>query len=114
MEYAERFELSHRICGLSEIVKECLEEYLYLYSGEIQVRGKGLIWGIDLNNFNKEGLGERCSKECFKNGLIIETCGNKKNVLKIMPPLIIKEDNLLKGIEIIKKCIAFEIDKLVT
>ena len=42
---------------------------------------------------------------CFRNGLIIERVGRENNVLKIMPPLVIEDELLLKGLEIIKKSI---------
>ena len=43
--------------------------------------------------------------ECFKNGLIIEQAGREDSVLKLMPALTISEEELLKGLEIIKKSV---------
>ena len=39
---------------------------------------------------------------CFRNGLIIERVGRDNNVLKIMPPLVIEDELLLRGLEIIR------------
>ena len=39
---------------------------------------------------------------CFKNGLIIERVGRDNNVLKIMPPLVIEDELLIKGLQIIR------------
>ena len=41
--------------------------------------------------------------ECFKNGLIIEQAGREDCVLKLMPALTISEEDLLQGLEIIRK-----------
>jgi diaminobutyrate-2-oxoglutarate transaminase len=35
------------------------------------------------------------SKELFKRGIVIETCGERDRVLKFLPPLIISNDELL-------------------
>lgn len=62
------------------------------------VRGIGLIWGIEV------GTTKNCAKvtsKCFENGLIIEKAGRGNNVIKIMPPLVIDEETLIKGLSII-------------
>ena len=40
---------------------------------------------------------------CFKNGLIVERVGRDNDVLKLMPPLVITEEQLLAGLGILKK-----------
>ena len=86
-----------------EIVKKYLEEQIMslLTNGE-QIRGIGLIWGID---FNDGKISRAVLDECFRNGLIIELAGRGDSVLKIMPSLVIEEDLLIKGLDIIKKSI---------
>ena len=64
-----------------------------------KVRGIGLIWGIEVKD-GVEAL--RIANECFKNGLIIERAGRDNNVVKLMPALTIPDDQLLRGLEIIK------------
>ena len=64
------------------------------------IRGYGLIWGIDVLN---KDYANKIQSESFKQGLLIESCGINNSVLKIMPPLTIKQDILNNGIEIIKK-----------
>ena len=43
--------------------------------------------------------------ECFRNGLIVERVGRDNNVLKLMPPLVIEDEKLLKGLEILRESI---------
>ena len=43
--------------------------------------------------------------ECFKRGLIVERVGRDNNVLKLMPPLVIEDELLMKGLEILKESV---------
>ena len=45
------------------------------------------------------------AKEAFQQGLIIELCGPKDEVLKCLPPLVIEENELTAGLEIIRHSI---------
>ncbi|MCI5180887.1 MAG: aminotransferase class III-fold pyridoxal phosphate-dependent enzyme, partial [Candidatus Electrothrix sp. AW3_4] len=65
----------------------------------IQVRGCGLIWGIE---FEQKGRAKYISEECFKRGIIIETCGEGGSVLKLLPPLIIDQEELEQGFKVIE------------
>ena len=42
---------------------------------------------------------------CFEKKLIIELAGSYDSVLKIMPSLVIEDELLLKGLEIVKESI---------
>ncbi|MET3135070.1 diaminobutyrate-2-oxoglutarate transaminase [Oxalobacteraceae bacterium GrIS 1.11] len=67
---------------------------------DIQVRGLGLIWGIDMSKLGHIKA-RAVSKMCFERGLVVETCGRDDEVLKILPPLSISEANLTYGLELI-------------
>jgi diaminobutyrate-2-oxoglutarate transaminase len=60
-----------------------------------QVRGRGLIQGVDIP---RDGLAKRISQLAFERGLVIETAGPKDNVLKLLPPLTIDDESLRLGI----------------
>jgi len=65
---------------------------------DVQVRGKGMIAGLDLGN------GERVKAlvgKCFEAGVLICACGTGGRVLKLIPPLTIPDDQLEKGLQII-------------
>lgn len=76
---------------LLEIAENCAES-------DFQVRGSGMIWGLDLI---EEGAAEEVSKIAFQNGVLIETSGFEANVLKFLPPLTIEEKLLKVGLEIV-------------
>lgn len=71
-----------------------------------EVRGKGLMIGIELVNDQNSKLpastkAKRIQEICLKNGLLIGIGGVYKNVLRIQPPLIIQEDQIEEALRII-------------
>ncbi|WP_411830158.1 diaminobutyrate--2-oxoglutarate transaminase [Paenibacillus sonchi] len=79
-----------------------LNEIKHLIPG-VEIRGIGLIWGVDFGGCADPMIAERIASACFQAGLIIERVGRNDTVLKIMPPLTIEQDLLLQGCEIIKQ-----------
>ncbi|MCW5212279.1 diaminobutyrate--2-oxoglutarate transaminase [Desulfobulbus sp. TB] len=69
---------------------------------KIQVRGRGFIWGIELEDKKRA---QYISEECFKQGVIIETCGEGGSILKLLPPLIIDQEELEQGFKVIRNII---------
>lgn len=84
----------------SKIVEEFLNKEIKPISDKIDIRGIGLIWGIDVHDEKKA---KQISKQCFKKGLIIERAGRNNTVVKVMPALTIEDDLLLKGLNILKE-----------
>lgn len=105
LEFAEQVNLEAQVNKYSGIIEQFLKDLTRNLNEIPLFRGKGMIWGIDLNPYGIDGLGNKCLRKCFEHGLIIETCGRHHNVLKILPPLTIEQDYLEKGLNIIKKSI---------
>lgn len=61
----------------------------------VDIRGVGMIWGIEFSNKN---MAKRIARQLFDNGVLIELCGQYDHVLKILPPLTISEDHLEVGL----------------
>lgn len=93
--------LDKEVARKSILVKEFLDNEILTLDARIKVRGIGLIWGVDFSGFS-EDITKPLIAACFKNGLIIERVGRDNNVLKIMPPLVIDDALLLKGLGIIR------------
>ena len=86
-----------------KIVKEYLDkEIKLLLKGKMEIRGIGLSWGIE---FNDGKLARAVLDKCFEKKLIIELAGSYDSVLKIMPSLVIEDELLLKGLNIVKESI---------
>lgn len=66
------------------------------------IRGLGMIWGLD---FHRSGRAAEVSRCAFERGLVIETAGTEDNVLKFLPPLIIEEDLLREGLDIVDQAV---------
>ena len=84
------------------MVEKFLKEEILPMDERLEIRGIGLMWGIDFNKMPNPAMSKALVSKCFENGLIAERAGRGNNVLKIMPPLVIKDENLMKGLEILK------------
>lgn len=87
-----------------EIIRSYLQNEIRPLHEKIQVRGIGMIWGIDFGQIDSN-LAKEVSHKCFENGLVIEVAGRRDAVLKLLPPLTIEDDDLCKGLQIIKGAI---------
>ena len=93
------------------IVRKFIETEIIKIDSRIGYRGKGLIYGIDFEKFDKSDLTKEIISKCFENKLIIETAGRKSSVVKILPALIITNEELLEGLSILKKSIEDVLNK---
>lgn len=84
------------------IVENFLREEVLPLDERLQIRGIGLMWGIDFNGMPDPSVSRAVVSKCFENGLIAERAGRGNNVLKIMPPLTIRDESLCRGLAILK------------
>ncbi|MFQ5700182.1 MAG: aminotransferase class III-fold pyridoxal phosphate-dependent enzyme, partial [Myxococcota bacterium] len=63
-----------------------------------QARGRGLIQGLDCPD---AGFASEVSAAAFERGLVLETSGPESTVVKVMPPLVIEDDLLEDGLQIL-------------
>ncbi|WP_077358333.1 diaminobutyrate--2-oxoglutarate transaminase [Virgibacillus halodenitrificans] len=90
---------------LKTAVNKLIEKYPVL-KGE--ARGRGLMQGIAVH---VDGLAEAICAEAFKRGLIVETSGPADEVVKFLPPLVIDQKGLEKGLEILEDSIKYVTNK---
>ncbi|GGA93274.1 aspartate aminotransferase family protein [Agarivorans gilvus] len=64
----------------------------------IQVRGKGMMLGIDVGD---GAVAKSVVANCFENGLLLGACGTGGRVVKLLPPLTIEQDDLAQGMSIV-------------
>jgi 4-aminobutyrate aminotransferase-like enzyme len=74
------------------------------------VRGRGLMIGIELvaDRKTKRAAKDEANKvkdELFKKGIIVGTGGIRKNVVRILPPLIIKKEDANVLLEAMRKAL---------
>ncbi|RDD63705.1 diaminobutyrate--2-oxoglutarate transaminase [Ferruginivarius sediminum] len=68
-----------------------------------EVRGRGFMQGLALH---VDGAAEDVSAAAFERGLIMETSGANDEVAKLLPPLILSEDELRRGLDIMADAVA--------
>lgn len=101
--YWEDDEFGRAVQDKSAIVKKTLNDVVESYPQlEASLRGRGLMQGIACD---VEGLAEEITAAAFERGLIIETSGPNDEVVKLLPPLMIDETDLKKGLNILKESI---------
>lgn len=74
---------------------------------EPQVRGVGMVWGLELAS----GMANEASHEAFTRGLVMETAGADDQVLKFLPSLLIEEDILREGLQIVRDSLTALVEK---
>lgn len=81
---------------VGDFLGSLLRERIAPLDDVLEIRGIGLMYGIDVKS-NARNVCERCIKE----GLLVITCG--KNTVRIVPPLIIGEQEIKEGVYILEK-----------
>lgn len=69
---------------------------------KMRVRGRGLIYGLEIP---RPQLAKAISGEAFRRNLIIELAGADDQVLKFLPPLVVEDNVLKRGVEIVDESI---------
>jgi diaminobutyrate-2-oxoglutarate transaminase len=103
--------LSHEIKERERIADYLLHHRIAGLDSGIEIRGIGMIWGIDLSKVGGSDLARRVSARCFRNGLIVERCGRDDDTLKILPPLTIEKDVFSTGLEILRGSLEIELHR---
>jgi diaminobutyrate-2-oxoglutarate transaminase len=70
---------------------------------QMKVRGRGLIYGLEIP---QPGFAKAVSRQAFAQNLIIELAGAEDQVLKFLPPLVIDDNVLKRGVSLIEDSIA--------
>ena len=105
IEYMLEHDLESETVRKGKIVEEFLASRLRLIDPALTFRGIGLMWGIDMGAYPC-GTTQKIRKACFEHGLILELSGRDDTVIKIMPPLVVYDEQLLAGLDILMKVLA--------
>jgi len=106
---AAALELYWKDAGLTRLVKQrgrLMRQRLSKIAmaheeADLSVRGRGMIWGVSCDGCAE--LAGAVSAAAFERGLIIETSGADSQVLKLLPPLTIEDEQLEEGLDIIEQ-----------
>lgn len=84
--------------------KEALFRELLVHPAIHQVRGKGLMMAVELENFD---LNKKIIDRCIENGVITDWFLHCSNSMRLAPPLIITPDEIRKACNLIIEAIDF-------
>ena len=80
-----------------------LRDLQEMYSVIVDVRGMGLMIGVELAESDGTPASRTCElllEECLKRGLIIINCGPERNIVRFIPPLTMSDAELDEALEI--------------
>lgn len=78
------------------LIRSNLEEIAESFGrGEFEVRGNGLLCGLDVRDTE---LAAAIAASAFERGLIVETCGHGDTTVKLLPPIVIEDSQLIEGL----------------
>lgn len=95
--------MERAIAERGAMIEETLRKSIAPLNAALQVRGIGMMWGLDTINAGGADVAKRIGQRCFENGLIIERCGRGDTVLKVMPPLTIEKEILARGLRVLEE-----------
>jgi len=74
------------------------------------VRGLGLMIGIEFMRAAAPApdIASRVQRRCLERDLLLLTCGIDDNVIRLLPPLTITEEDLDAGLDILEECVREE------
>ncbi len=99
LEYWRDDQLAQQIQAHGTTIESSLKDLHGRSNGATKaVRGRGMVWGLE---FTDPEVAGRVCKQAFSNGLMVETSGAKDQVVKLLPPLTISQNDLNLGLSIL-------------
>ena len=83
--------LYERCAAAGERLRDELTRSAARHAGVLEVRGVGLMVGIELAS---AAMASAVQRACFDDGMLVLTCGPAENVVRLIPPLTITDDEL--------------------
>ncbi len=105
LDIMEKEKLVERAKNLGGYLKERLDDLKKKYEFIGDVRGKGMVYGIEfVKDKNSKEPAPELTKEivlkCVESGLMVGKVGLYGNVLRVAPPLVIEKELIDKSVEI--------------
>jgi 4-aminobutyrate aminotransferase len=102
-----REHIAERAASLGRRVLERAREWQRRVTALADVRGLGLMVGLELMDGDRPdgALAARVQAGALERGVLVLTCGPDANVLRLLPPLTIPDDELEQGLDRIEAAI---------
>lgn len=110
IEMMRELDLPAKARRIEEVMKPRLRKLAEQYPVIGDVRGRGAMLAIELvepggKKPNPEATGA-LAKSCHQNGLLVLTTGTYNNVVRFLPPLVIGEELLNEGLDVLEEALA--------
>lgn len=107
IQYMKDLNLNERAIHIGKIVFDRMEKLRKEFSDIGDIRGIGAMIGIEFVKDNNPGkpnsdLCDKVVKGCADDGLILISAGTFKNVIRILSPLVITDEQLIEGLDILE------------
>lgn len=111
IEFMEQHHLDQRAVEIGNKVMSRYKKMKEKYEAVGDVRGLGSMIGIEFvkDKDSKEpdpDLVKSLIQECVQNGLLVESAGIYGNVIRFLAPLVITDEQLEAGLDILEKAVA--------
>jgi diaminobutyrate-2-oxoglutarate transaminase len=99
LNYWRNDDLQKATAAKARVVTQALAELVARHPElEGELRGRGLMQGLAVEG---EGVAEAICMAAFQRGLLVETSGPKSEVIKLLPPVVIDEPTLKRGLAVL-------------
>jgi len=107
IETIRRERLEERAARLGERVMATAQGWTSSVSRLVDIRGRGLMIGLEFMEGTESATAytQRVQRMAVDRGLLLLTCGSHDNVIRLIPPLTISEDELDSGLAILESCL---------
>ncbi len=106
----ERDEILKNVAARGEQAGRTLAELRERHEHVLDVRGTGLMWGIELADPDtrrpRGDLARAVQRHCLEHGLILEVGGRADGVVRLLPPLVVTEEVLEAALRIVDDALA--------
>ncbi|BEQ14574.1 4-aminobutyrate--2-oxoglutarate transaminase [Desulfoferula mesophila] len=111
LDFIDEVDLAARAEAIGQRIRERFEEMAGHYELIGEVRGLGAMMALELvsDRKAKTPAGEEAKKLtawCHQHGLVLLSCGKYGNVIRTLMPLVISDDLLEEGLDILEKGLA--------
>lgn len=98
--YWRNCDFTREIASMAQLMRSRLEAIVSAHRNRFEVRGRGMVWGLDCK---AAVTAELVTRKAFDGGLMIERCGPHDQVVKFLPALTIDRDTLSKGFDVFEQ-----------
>jgi 4-aminobutyrate aminotransferase len=102
LDVLEEDDLCARATELGERAIARMREVAGQTGAIVDVRGLGFMIGVELRDAD---ITTAVQRRCLEDGLIVLSCGPGENVLRLVPPLTMTDDELELGLDILAKAL---------